>query len=81
MNQSIKRCLGWTENLISEAKKALEYKVHVSEIEIGGRVLRPDEVGVDMQGGRALLSPTAELPPLPDSNDIFELMFSDIEDD
>jgi hypothetical protein len=44
MNQSLKRCLGWTEALISEGKKALEYKVRVNDIELGGRVLAPDEV-------------------------------------
>lgn len=44
MNQSLKRCLGWTEELIKEAKKALEYQVRVSDVEIGGRVLAPDEL-------------------------------------
>ncbi|KFY09899.1 hypothetical protein V492_05298 [Pseudogymnoascus sp. VKM F-4246] len=39
MNQSIKRCLGWTEELILEGNKALAYKVHVSDVELGGRVL------------------------------------------
>ncbi|KAK2871750.1 hypothetical protein FQN49_002862 [Arthroderma sp. PD_2] len=63
MNQSIKRCLGWTENLISEAKKALEYNVHVSDIEVGGRVLAPDEFDGDyFSNSRGLLSPTMALP-------------------
>jgi hypothetical protein len=44
MNQSLKRCLGWTEELINEGKKALTYHVRVSDIELGGRVLAPDEV-------------------------------------
>jgi hypothetical protein len=43
MNQSLKRCLGWTEALIGEGKKALEYKVRVSDVQIGGRVLAFDE--------------------------------------
>jgi hypothetical protein len=43
MNQSIKRCLGWTEELILEGNKALAYKVHVSDVELGGRVLIADE--------------------------------------
>ncbi|KAH6672558.1 hypothetical protein B0J14DRAFT_483234 [Halenospora varia] len=43
MNQSLKRCLGWTEALISEGKKALEYQVRVSDV-VGGRVLAPDEL-------------------------------------
>lgn len=41
MNQSIKRCLGWTEALIKEGQKALEYRVRVSDVEFGGRVLAP----------------------------------------
>ncbi|TVY31545.1 hypothetical protein LSUB1_G008851 [Lachnellula subtilissima] len=45
MNQSLKRCLGWTEDLISEGRKALEYSVKISDVELGGRVLAPEEVG------------------------------------
>ncbi|KAI1131858.1 hypothetical protein F5Y10DRAFT_232711 [Nemania abortiva] len=41
INQSIKRCLDWTEELIKDGKKALEYKVRVSDIQLGGRVLDP----------------------------------------
>jgi hypothetical protein len=44
MNQSLKRCLGWTEELINEGKKALAYHVHVSDVKLGGRVLSPDEL-------------------------------------
>jgi hypothetical protein len=59
MNQSLKRCLGWTEELISEGRKALEYHVRVSDVELGGRVLAPDEVEGDNEGmsdiGAALL--------------------------
>lgn len=44
MNQSLKRCLGWTEELIQDGRKALEYTVRVSEVEVGGRVLVPEEV-------------------------------------
>jgi hypothetical protein len=69
MNQSIKRCLGWTEELIKEGKKALEYHVKVSDVELGGRVLVPEEVDVNgdsregeepISGGR-LLSPSVEV--------------------
>jgi hypothetical protein len=42
MNQSIKRCLNWTEELISEGRKALEYQVKVSDVAVGGIVLTPD---------------------------------------
>ncbi|OJD14072.1 hypothetical protein AJ78_05549 [Emergomyces pasteurianus Ep9510] len=64
LNQSIKRCLGWTDSLIEEAKKALDYHVRVSDIDIGGRVLAPDEIEGDAQGGRGLLSPTSEIDEL-----------------
>ena len=43
MNQSLRRCLGWTEELINEGKKALNYHVRVSDVKLGGRVLRRDE--------------------------------------
>ena len=44
LNESLKRCLGWTEELINEGKKALAYRVRVSDIEFGGRVLVRDEL-------------------------------------
>ncbi|KAJ5201372.1 uncharacterized protein N7498_006035 [Penicillium cinerascens] len=60
MNQSLKRCLGWTEELIKEGRKALEYSVRVQDIELGGRVLSPEELGEVGESGRALLSPSTE---------------------
>jgi hypothetical protein len=48
MNQSLKRCLGWTEELIKEGRRALAFNVRVSEVEMGGRVLHPmDEDDAD----------------------------------
>ncbi|KAI1209782.1 uncharacterized protein F4807DRAFT_426281 [Annulohypoxylon truncatum] len=47
INQSIKRCLDWTEELISEGKKALEYHVRASDVELGGRVLVVDPLDDD----------------------------------
>ncbi|KAK3347988.1 hypothetical protein B0H65DRAFT_161590 [Neurospora tetraspora] len=44
INQSLKRCLGWTEELIKEGKRALAYQIKASDVEIGGRVLTPEEV-------------------------------------
>ncbi|KAH6692683.1 hypothetical protein F5X68DRAFT_60283 [Plectosphaerella plurivora] len=41
INQSIKRCLDWSEELIKEGKKALEYNVRVSDVELAPRVLAP----------------------------------------
>ncbi|KAI0190823.1 hypothetical protein F4808DRAFT_453809 [Astrocystis sublimbata] len=43
INQSIKRCLDWSEELINEGKKALDYQVRVSDVKLGGRVLIPVE--------------------------------------
>jgi hypothetical protein len=79
MNQSIKRCLGWTENLIQEAKRALDYHVRVSEIEIGGRVLTPDEVDVDSEGRQLHSSQTREQPPPPaEESLVFQNRTSDL---
>ncbi|KAK8061608.1 hypothetical protein PG994_007974 [Apiospora phragmitis] len=48
INQSIKRCMDWTEELIKEGRKALEYSVRPSEVEIPGpRVLNPDDEDED----------------------------------
>ncbi|EFY88740.1 hypothetical protein J3458_002238 [Metarhizium acridum] len=43
MNQSLKRCLDFTEALIKEGQKALQYNVRVSDIQLGGRVLAPSD--------------------------------------
>ncbi|KKK18072.1 hypothetical protein AOCH_000868 [Aspergillus ochraceoroseus] len=59
MNRSLKRCLGWTEELIKEAKKALEYNVHVNDIQLGGRVLSPEELNEVGEAGRGLLAPSS----------------------
>lgn len=45
INQSLKRCLGWTEELIKEGKRALAYQVTLGESELGGRVLTAREIG------------------------------------
>ena len=60
MNQSIKRCLGWTEALITEGKKALAYQVPVHDIKVGGKVLHHDEDDgeEEPEAGRGLLSPS-----------------------
>ena len=61
LNQSIKRCLGWTDTLIEEGKKALAYRVRLSDVEAtGGRVLRREEIGLnddELGRGGTLLSP------------------------
>lgn len=60
LNESIKRCLGRTGDLIADGKKALEYHVQIGGVEThGGRVLLPDEVedGEIGQHRQGLLSP------------------------
>lgn len=70
MNQSLKRCLGWTEELITEGQKALEYNVHVQDVELGGRVLSPEELGEVGEAGRGLLSPSTEYTTAFSSHDV-----------
>ncbi|KAI0804446.1 hypothetical protein GGR55DRAFT_658643 [Xylaria sp. FL0064] len=67
INQSIRRCLDWTEELINDGRKALEYKVRVSDIRLGGRVLDP-------------LDEEEEASKLPLSNDTVALDVEPIEE-
>ncbi|KAE8835282.1 hypothetical protein HRS9122_07552 [Pyrenophora teres f. teres] len=59
MNQSLRRCLGWTEQLIKDGQKALEYKVNVSDVKLGGRVLisEDDNEIAEAEESKGLLSP------------------------
>jgi hypothetical protein len=43
LNQSIRRCVGWTEEMIREGQKALQYRVEIGDVPLGGRVLREDD--------------------------------------
>ncbi|KAH9868311.1 hypothetical protein J1614_007383 [Plenodomus biglobosus] len=63
MNQSLKKCLGWTEQLIKDGQKALDYKVHVSDVNLGGRVLihEDDYDAPQTEESRGLLSPWSPL--------------------
>ncbi|KAK3989722.1 hypothetical protein QBC44DRAFT_327008 [Cladorrhinum sp. PSN332] len=45
MNQSLRKCLGWTEELIKEGKRALAYQVTLGESELGGKILTAREIG------------------------------------
>ncbi|ORY02477.1 hypothetical protein BCR34DRAFT_627556 [Clohesyomyces aquaticus] len=57
MNQSLKRCLNWTEELIKEGQKALAYQVRPADVKIGGRVL-DDHLESDVAAeSHTLLSP------------------------
>jgi hypothetical protein len=59
MNQSLKKCLGWTEQLIKDGQKALAYKVNVSDVKLGGRVLvaEDDHEDAEAEESKGLLSP------------------------
>lgn len=56
MNVSLKRCLGITEMMMKEGSRALELKVEVGSLEFGGRVLSPEEVDGDVEGGDCEIS-------------------------
>lgn len=66
LSQSIKRCLTCTEELIRDGTKALDYKVGIGDVHIGGRVLGNDEsdnhddTSRD-EGRKGLLSPGIEI--------------------
>lgn len=61
LNQALKRCLGRTDELIADGKKALEYKVDTSELAIPGpRVLVLEDRDEELELGRGLLSPGLE---------------------
>lgn len=62
LNQSLKRCLGWTEALIDEGKKALDYRVHVSDIKLGGRILVDEEADADVEAADHDPSTTSDTP-------------------
>jgi hypothetical protein len=43
MNQSLKRCMYATEEMIKDGRRALEYHVNISDIKLGGRILTGHE--------------------------------------
>ncbi|EJT71205.1 hypothetical protein GGTG_10465 [Gaeumannomyces tritici R3-111a-1] len=47
INQSIKRCMNWTEELIKEGQRALKYQVRISEVDINGNALRDEDEDED----------------------------------
>jgi hypothetical protein len=60
MNQSLKRCLNWSEMLIKEGHRALAYQVRVSDVELGGHILSPpdddDDEAASQNGDETLQS-------------------------
>jgi hypothetical protein len=71
MNQSLKRCLDWTEELIKDGRKALAYQVRPSDVKLGGRVLSTEDTqALDPdEESKALLSPWS---PAHDIADVLE---------
>ena len=68
LTQSIRRCLTSTEDLIRDGNKALEYKVGIGDVKLGGRVLTHEEESEsseeESQQRRGLLSPSVTLSQL-----------------
>ena len=72
LTQSIRRCLTCTEELIREGSKALEYRVGIGDIRLGGKVLNDEEShekacdssGKEVEQRRGLLSPTVTMSQL-----------------
>ncbi|KAI1433484.1 hypothetical protein GGR50DRAFT_668288 [Xylaria sp. CBS 124048] len=67
INKSIKRCLDWTEELIKSGRKALEYKIQLSDVQIGGRVLDPldedEHTGALLANENNITSNTLDMEP------------------
>jgi hypothetical protein len=49
MNQSLKRCMYATEEMIKDGRRALQYHVRVSDIKLGGRILTGHEEDDDAE--------------------------------
>lgn len=66
LTQSIKRCLTCTEELIRDGNKALDYRVGIGDVKLGGRVLNDEELDErgfqngddEIEARQGLLSPT-----------------------
>ncbi|KAL8835406.1 MAG: hypothetical protein Q9170_003335 [Blastenia crenularia] len=58
LNQALKRCLGRTDELITDGKRALDYKVDTGDLPmLGPRVLTSEDRDEELELGRGLLSP------------------------
>jgi hypothetical protein len=78
MNQSLKRCMNWTEQLIKDGQKALQYQVRPSDVKLGGRVLIAEDDHDDTtQAGesRGLLSPWSPLHRATEEMDVLDSPF------
>jgi hypothetical protein len=77
MNQSLKRCMNWTEQLIKDGQKALEYQVRPSDVKLGGRVLvsEDDHDAAQAEESKGLLSPWSPLHRAIDGIDALDSPF------
>jgi hypothetical protein len=77
MNQSLKRCMNWTEQLIKDGQKALEYQVRPSDVKLGGRVLvvEDDYDTPQAEESKGLLSPWSPLHSAIDGIDALDSPF------
>lgn len=72
LTQSIRRCLTCTEELIGDGNKALEYRVGIGDIRLGGKVLNHEEShekasdssDKEVEQRRGLLSPSVTMSQL-----------------
>ncbi|KAI4217499.1 MAG: hypothetical protein LQ351_000094 [Letrouitia transgressa] len=63
LNQALKRCLGRTDELILDGRKALEHRVNVADIEaLGPRVVMPASWDGEVSSRKGLLSPSIKEP-------------------
>jgi hypothetical protein len=56
MNSSIRRCITWSDEMIREGRRALDY-----EVRVGGRVLEMESDSEEGGGGMGLVSPMREI--------------------
>lgn len=60
MNQVIQRCLFWTDGLLRDGRKALDYEVRKEDVKMGGRILAEEEEGSEHDDERDQLQVGAE---------------------
>lgn len=58
MNSSIRRCLAWSEEMIKDGQRALDHKVKVGDVLLGGRVLERDDDDSEDDRRMGLVSPS-----------------------
>lgn len=75
MNQSLKRCMNWTEQLIKDGEKALAYQVRPSDLPARVLVVEDDHDTAEVEESKGLLSPWSPIHRATDDMDILESPF------